>query len=527
MTQEIFWRSMQDKKRNFVELFAGCGGMSLGIESEGFHRLFANELSPMPAQTYAYNLIHKKQVESVNCAELFTRLYPFAEGDSADPRDHISKPYTKVALDKLSSLDGGMFVGSITQLNDALEQIDSQKLMQINLDLLSGGPPCQSFSLAGRRERDNPRNSLPFEFARSAKLLNPKVVLLENVSGIVRPFIGEDGRKWYAWHEVARAFFGTGEKGYIPICTLSEAQKYGVPQKRPRFVMVAIRRDVATLALEVLGDGKYPLWNSTVKAIRLSERHFEKIQSGVLSANDLDGFKCIEPSDDWPYGLFPESEHSYFVEHAISDLSEVKDKETSASYLQHLRGEFKGIYGGEAHCKVLKNHERRHHSERVKARFRLLRLLSIDKPFSTKDLESLTRKQECWLLTKKLIFPTEDGGSVTRKPRDGADLKQLLESLASKKHSQRGLVRGDHAPAQLSIPDDYAHYAEDRTLTVREMARIQSFPDGFEFRGKVTTGGSMRAYEVPQYTQVGNAVPPLMAKQIAKGIREFLEIIGE
>ncbi len=290
--------------------------------------------------------------------------------------------------------------------------------------------------------------------------------------------------------------------------------------------MVAIRRDVAKLALKVLGDGKHPEWNSTAKAIRQADRHFEKIRSGVLVANDLDGFKCIEPSDDWPNGLFPESAYSYFVEHAIGDLSEIKGIETSDAYLQHLREDFSDVFGGERDAEILVNHEKRHHSEKVRARFRLLRLLSTDKPFSTKNLAYLSREQECWLLTQTLIFPAEDGKSVIRKPRDGEDLKELLESLASKKHSQRGLVQGDYAPAQLSIPDDYAHYAEDRTLTVREMARIQSFPDWFEFRGKVTTGGRMRAYEVPQYTQVGNAVPPLMARQIAMGIQNFLEIIG-
>lgn len=102
----------------------------------------------------------------------------------------------------------------------------------------------------------------------------------------------------------------------------------------------------------------------------------------------------------------------------------------------------------------------------------------------------------------------------------------MLESIKSKKHSQRALICNKVAPAQLSIPDDLVHYAKDRTLTVREMARIQSFPDWFEFKGKVTTGGNQRAYEVPRYTQVGNAVPPLMAKQIAKGIRNFLDVIG-
>ena len=79
------------------------------------------------------------------------------------------------------------------------------------------------------------------------------------------------------------------------------------------------------------------------------------------------------------------------------------------------------------------------------------------------------------------------------------------------------------APAALSIPDDACHYHETidspRTLTVREMARIQSFPDWFEIKSKVTTGGSMRKFEVPQYTQIGNAVPPLLGSALGKVVR--------
>ena len=76
----------------------------------------------------------------------------------------------------------------------------------------------------------------------------------------------------------------------------------------------------------------------------------------------------------------------------------------------------------------------------------------------------------------------------------------------------------------LSIPDDACHYKNSlfRTLTVREMARFQSFPDWFEFRSKVTTGGQMRRYEVPQYTQVGNAVPPLLGRALGEVINKIL-----
>jgi len=70
----------------------------------------------------------------------------------------------------------------------------------------------------------------------------------------------------------------------------------------------------------------------------------------------------------------------------------------------------------------------------------------------------------------------------------------------------------------VTLPDDFIHPTQNRILTVREMARIQSFDDSFEFLGKRTTGGPRRKVEVPQYTQVGNAVPPLLAKAIAEQI---------
>ena len=77
------------------------------------------------------------------------------------------------------------------------------------------------------------------------------------------------------------------------------------------------------------------------------------------------------------------------------------------------------------------------------------------------------------------------------------------------------LLDPEVSPTVVTMPDDFVHYAEPRALTVREMARLQSFDDDFVFQGKRSTGGEKRAVEVPQYTLVGNAVPPLMAKGIA------------
>ena len=74
-----------------------------------------------------------------------------------------------------------------------------------------------------------------------------------------------------------------------------------------------------------------------------------------------------------------------------------------------------------------------------------------------------------------------------------------------------------------TLPDDLLHYAEPRIHTVREHARLQSFPDWFEFRSNYTTGGDRRARECPRYTQVGNAVPPLLAGAIGEALLVILD----
>ena len=74
-----------------------------------------------------------------------------------------------------------------------------------------------------------------------------------------------------------------------------------------------------------------------------------------------------------------------------------------------------------------------------------------------------------------------------------------------------------------TIPDDFIHYSEARVMTVRECARLQTFPDWFEFKGPYTTGGARRAKQTPRYTQVGNAVPPLFAEQIGLAIKRVIQ----
>ena len=126
----------------------------------------------------------------------------------------------------------------------------------------------------------------------------------------------------------------------------------------------------------------------------------------------------------------------------------------------------------------------------------------------------------------KFWFLSLDGKKVSNLSAN--QLLELLSELHTKKHTQKALKAQLPAPAALSIPDDACHYHESistqRTLSVREMARIQSFPDWFIVRSKITTGGKMRRFEVPQYTQIGNAVPPLLGYSIGVIIRSILEL---
>jgi DNA (cytosine-5)-methyltransferase 1 len=99
-------------------------------------------------------------------------------------------------------------------------------------------------------------------------------------------------------------------------------------------------------------------------------------------------------------------------------------------------------------------------------------------------------------------------------------LKQI--GLESEKRNYNVLKPGSQSPTVMTIPDDYIHYSSPRSLTVREMARLQSFDDSFVFQGKRSTGGNKRKMEVPQFTLVGNAVPPLMARAVALEILKYI-----
>lgn len=97
------------------------------------------------------------------------------------------------------------------------------------------------------------------------------------------------------------------------------------------------------------------------------------------------------------------------------------------------------------------------------------------------------------------------------------------ENLESNKRNYTVLDPKGQSPTVVTMPDDFIHYSQYRAMTVREMARLQSFDDTFVFQGKRQTGGDKRKSEIPQYTLVGNAVPPLMARAIGNTILEAIK----
>jgi DNA (cytosine-5)-methyltransferase 1 len=105
---------------------------------------------------------------------------------------------------------------------------------------------------------------------------------------------------------------------------------------------------------------------------------------------------------------------------------------------------------------------------------------------------------------------------------DAARAQAELEGAGSAKRDYSLLDASGQSPTMVTTGDDYVHYRAARHLTVREMARLQSFDDSFVFQGNRTTGGPKRKSEVPQYTLVGNAVPPLMARGIAERVLQGL-----
>lgn len=527
---------------NHIELFAGCGGLSLGLESTGFELLLANELSPMAAETFAYNFFgenlaeigrsgHAGAIEQLRTKWLSSQ---FSVGEMSqrlreDPRQFPALSKGNCDIGDVAELQGSLLVGSIVQLNEWLANHSEARNMirsafgKGEVDLVSGGPPCQSFSMAGMRQYNNARNTLPMEFANFVGMVRPKMAMLENVTGILRPFSVE-GQKVHAWYEVAKAFVATG---YVPLCLHVNAKFAGVAQNRPRFIMLLFRADFFQTLLPSFSETELslmlPSWEFYT---RVNLEPAIEYSAGLLKYFDIEksDLKLFQNSFLRPLVSFETKAKQFTVHHAIDDLREQGGDRSE--YLRLLDTYL-------APCVTdhkMDNHDLRRNNQHVKRRFRIYQILQqVPKAVQSEVLAILSGKAEelsdigvDHLRTHS--FVDLDGKEKVFKKKEIAEFIAYLATHKTKKQTQKALDPSSPAPAALSIPDDACHYHpnELRTLTVREMARFQSFPDNFVFRSKVTTGGQMRKFEVPQYTQVGNAVPPLLGRALGLAIKDLL-----
>lgn len=524
---------------NHIELFAGCGGLTLGLERAGFELVLANELSPMAAETFAYNFFNEDLAElaqkSGNSKRSFWLSSKFKElslrlRENPFEFPEYSRDKTDIP-DEYKELKGGLIVGSIVELNRLLDN-NKELLREIKsgfgnngIDLVSGGPPCQGFSMAGLRKKDSDKNILPWEFASFVSKIQPKIAVLENVTGILRAFKDENGNSFHAWFEVAKVF---AMKKYIPLCLHVNARLVGVPQNRPRFIMIAVREDIFNTLSKMFVNNL-----SEKELFKKSKSFYDKMQSDTDSVKfgSLPYFDVMKPED---FNFFKNSFLKHFigknevsVKDAIDDLKICNPSQPS-DFVKCLNNTFEENLS--KNSEILNNDHRRN-SPLVKSRFRLYQILQeCSSKIITKEIFEVLKgnskdiSDKSWDELKKYSFLDEHGKDAIFLEKN--EFIRYLGLIPTKKQTQKALVSEKPAPAALSIPDDACHYdhQELRVLTVREMARIQSFPDNFVFRSKVTTGGQMRKFEVPQYTQVGNAVPPLLGLAIGLSINELLEM---
>lgn len=513
-----------NKKRINIELFAGCGGMALGMDRAGFKLKFANEISPMASNTFAYNLlgidisiknlkvkwIHSKYSENQFDKRLRENLLAHKIDENCEI-DHNSN---------LSTLENCLLVGDVRHLRNKFIEIGVSDPYKGTLDLISGGPPCQSFSLAGKRELNNYKNRLPLDFAEICKMLNPKVVLLENVKGILSAFT-EDKTKYYAWLEVAKIF---AIKGFAPICMLINSKYFGVAQNRPRYIMLALRKDVFEKLNKKYSDSEI-LKNTSGFVSKVQAN--ENINVSDLKYYDMEKNINLFNGEILPKPISFNKEDWCSVYDAIDDLVLGKNSEKS-SYVDKINSLFK--HESSELNTVLNNHNKRTHSIKIRDRFLFFQILNFIKNNKSEILKHRKNGESIPITLIKSIYnellKSEIG--INDVFISLSEFENFINSVdLTKKHSQRALIKENPSPAQLTIPDDICHYSifENRVLTVREIARIQSFPDSFVFRSKETTGGANRSYEVPQYTQVGNAVPPRMAFHLGQHIINLLNTI--
>jgi DNA (cytosine-5)-methyltransferase 1 len=421
----------------FIDLFAGCGGLSLGLEQAGFRPVLFCELNEHARATYRANR---------------RRLI-----DATDDAFHLHE-YSDIA-----ELTNQVLSGHLARWRRAGLQ---------EIDLVCGGPPCQGYSGIGHRrthkvEREQiPSNHLYQEMIRVIEAVRPRLFLFENVRGILTGRWTKDDQKGSIWREVLGAFNALSNlgaevtEGYHVRFAAVRAKQYGVPQNRPRVLIAGVRRDL----IPTLGESGNAIEDGIIP------RPLARCAPDLLQVlADL-----IDPSfrsgETTSTTVYPNAATTNFQ----------KEMRLTPNGTLLPRGA------------PVSDHHYSRHSPQVRERFE---------------------------------YMLAHGG---RKPK-GYTTKKFAQRLLPARWS----AAGPNITAT-SLPDDFVHFKQPRSLTVREWARLQCFPDWYVFHGPRTTGGLRRAgnpslgdweREVPKYTQIGNAVPVRLARAIGDHFKVLLKAV--
>jgi DNA (cytosine-5)-methyltransferase 1 len=386
--------------RTYIDLFAGCGGLSLGLHLAGWKGLFAIEKSPFAFQTLKHNLIDYKK--------------HFTWPEWLECKEH--------------------------DITEILEKNKTQlQELQGKVDLVTGGPPCQGFSTAGKREEDDVRNKLVYSYIEFIELVKPKLILFENVSGFTYAFKDDNKNKSIPYSRIVIEKLKS--LGYDVKAHMIDFSNYGVPQKRVRFILVGSLKTNATDFLIKMQLKK----NNFLKNKGLNQK--SSVEDAISDLLLINGTAPTPDRKGFESGLY----------------SEPKSRYQTAMRKGYARKNY-----------IADSHSFANHKE---ATMEIFSIILEKYPYRSKRIKD--DYKEKWKILKRSITVL-DGNNPS--------------------------------PTITSHPDDYVHYLEPRILTVRECARIQSFPDWYEIREKYTTGGLHRKHEVPRYSQIGNAIPPLFSE---------------
>jgi DNA (cytosine-5)-methyltransferase 1 len=383
-------REPTDADLTFVDLFAGAGGVSHGLTSAGLMPVLAVELSPWAARTYRIN--HPEM----------------------DPHRVVC--------------------GDITQLDPQ----EYRSRLPERVDLVVGGPPCQGFSLIGKRGRsatkfqDDPRNHLYKEFLRWVAAIAPRFVVMENVPGL---FTYRDGA-------IRVEIEGNlQELGFAVESLIVDSSRFGVPQRRQRVLFLGVSR-------AAFGDAAERMVGALAQRLRTTDLPMVTLREALSDLPSLDDGEGTEAA--------------------------AYRREPSSAYARLMRT---------AAGSLLFHHVARPINNRDRMLYGRLRPGETPEGVEAKELRHL------------MVYRDDAFGDKYRRLSHDEPGPTIMSHLAKDGH-------------MFIHPDP----RQRRSLTVREAARIQSFPDDFLFWGPRTH----------QFTQVGNAVPPLLARAIGEAIRETL-----